>query len=139
MKYSVLSFVLLTVFSATSFAQCMACDAYSEAVKQPSEVRMLQVRNSSEQPDGRLGDFTKLQVLFWENSGITNLPSEVGKLQSLTDLSLAGNQLRDVPPAIYQLKNLKVLNLQGNPIDPSTRERLKKEFAEQLPTTKVFL
>lgn len=121
------------------YSQCYACDAYADALKNPVEVRMLQLRSTKEQPDERIAACQQLQVLFWEDAGIVSLPSAFGKLQNLTDLSLANNKLTDLPEEIFQLKNLKVLNLQGNAFDEATRSRLKKELAQRLPNTKVFL
>ncbi len=45
---------------------------------------------------------------------LSELPPEIGQLQSLTSLNLDGNQLSQLPPEIGQLQNLTSLNLDGN-------------------------
>ncbi len=120
-------------------AQCYACEAYAEALKKPSEVRMLQLKNTDEKPDERIALCQQLQVLFWENAGITSLPASFESLQNLTDLSLANNKLTEFPRVILKLKKLKVLNLQGNLFNDATKEQIKQEVNRELPDTKLFL
>ena len=42
------------------------------------------------------------------------LPAELFRLENLTVLSLRGNELIDIPPAIAKLQNLEELNIAGN-------------------------
>ncbi len=55
--------------------------------------------------------WTKLELRDQE---ITELPSEIGQLTSLTHLDLGGNQLTAVSPEIGQLTNLRALNFASN-------------------------
>ncbi|CAE6436483.1 unnamed protein product [Rhizoctonia solani] len=52
--------------------------------------------------------------LYLANNGITVLPSELFQLNNLTLLSLRGNKLRNLPPAIGNLKSLRSLNVANN-------------------------
>ncbi len=56
----------------------------------------------------------KLTVLDLKNTGIYQLPSEIGDLTSLTTLDLSNNHLRSLPVEIGQLTNLIKLNLVNN-------------------------
>jgi Leucine-rich repeat (LRR) protein len=47
---------------------------------------------------------------------LTTLPPEIGQLSNLTVLDLQGNQFRELPLEISQLRRLKSLNIQRNPI-----------------------
>ncbi|GAB1518127.1 hypothetical protein RhiTH_001186 [Rhizoctonia solani] len=52
--------------------------------------------------------------LYLANNNITILPSELFQLNNLTLLSLRGNKLRNLPPAIGHLKSLRSLNIANN-------------------------
>jgi Leucine-rich repeat (LRR) protein len=138
-RYFSLLFSLLFVLPDSACAQCFACEAYAEALKAPEEVRMLQLKFTDEKPDDRIAQCKNLQVLFWENAGLTRLPDSFASLQNLTDLSLANNAFVVFPEVILQLKNLKVLNLQGNLFDPVTKEKIRESVEKELPGTKLFL
>ena len=43
-----------------------------------------------------------------------NLPTEIGTLQGLTNLNVAGNSLAQLPTEIGSLQNLRLLGLKGN-------------------------
>ena len=45
---------------------------------------------------------------------MTNLPTSLAKLDALTDLQLAANQLAEFPACILDMKSLKRLDLQRN-------------------------
>jgi Leucine-rich repeat (LRR) protein len=141
MKIKHLSLLMLAfIFSCEgAFAQCYACETYEDALKSSSEVRMLQLKNTPDKPDARIAICQKLQVLFWEDSGLSQLPPELASLQHLTDLSLANNTFSDFPMVILGLKNLKVINLQGNRFDDTTKEMIRKMLERELPGTRVFL
>ncbi|NJK99654.1 MAG: GTP-binding protein [Spirulinaceae cyanobacterium SM2_1_0] len=47
---------------------------------------------------------------------LTELPPEIGQLQSLQQLNLSGNQISEIPAALAQLQSLQQLNLWGNQI-----------------------
>jgi internalin A len=46
---------------------------------------------------------------------LTELPSEIGQLTSLTSLDVSSNRLRSLPPEVGQLTNLTSLNFSNNP------------------------
>src|SRR4029453_11875160 len=53
-------------------------------------------------------------VLSLSNLGLTALPEELGRLASLQQLILDGNQLTTLPEALGQLTNLQSLDLRDN-------------------------
>lgn len=55
-----------------------------------------------------------VQKLCIDNSRLTSLPSEIGRLQNLTELNVCNNQLTSIPPEIGQLQNLTCLWLNMN-------------------------
>jgi len=52
-----------------------------------------------------------LKVLDLSFLNLNKIPPEIGCLENLEELSLAGNCLKELPEEIYNLKNLKVLSL----------------------------
>ena len=52
-----------------------------------------------------------LKVLDLSFLNLNIIPPEIGCLENLEELSLAGNCLKELPEEIYNLKNLKVLSL----------------------------
>ncbi|MEM7426628.1 MAG: hypothetical protein AAF441_11060 [Pseudomonadota bacterium] len=58
--------------------------------------------------------FTNLETLSLTHGGLTQLPSEIANLQSLTTLRLEGNLLVAVPQEIGQLGALTTLSLSNN-------------------------
>jgi internalin A len=73
-------------------------------------------------------------VLYLSWKQMTNLPSEIGKLENLTILYLAGNQLTHLPPEIGELKNLTTLCLSGNQLT-----ELPPEIGKLKKLTKLYL
>lgn len=57
-----------------------------------------------------------VQELDLSGLGIDCLPIEIGMLDRVENLNLARNALRVLPPSLTCLKNLKVIDLTGNPI-----------------------
>ncbi len=57
---------------------------------------------------------TGLKTLIIEYCGLTRLPEDIGKLQSLIELSLGSNQLSSLVESIGQLKSLIELNISNN-------------------------
>lgn len=55
-------------------------------------------------------------ILTLSGYQLTNLPSEIWELDTLTKLHLNGNKLTKLPPEIGNVKNLTVLNLSNNQI-----------------------
>jgi len=62
-----------------------------------------------------LGSLTHLQELQINNNGLIPwLPTEIGQLLNLRELSLNGLAIKTLPPEIGNLRNLEVLDLEGN-------------------------
>lgn len=72
-------------------------------------------------PEG-IGQFKRLEGIHLENNRLHFIPEQFSKLDSLKILSLRFNQLnsRSISP-IYQLSNLKDLDLEGNQITMLTK------------------
>jgi protein scribble len=64
-----------------------------------------------------------LTVLGLNDMSLTNLPSDLGSLTSLTSLELRENLLRQLPDSLAQLKKLERLDLGDNEIDMLVSER----------------
>jgi Leucine-rich repeat (LRR) protein len=62
---------------------------------------------------GQLQSLTSLDLRF---NQISEIPEAIGQLQSLTNLNLGFNQISEIPKAIGQLQSLTNLNLYGNQI-----------------------
>lgn len=135
-RFLLLASILIPLFGQS---QCFVCETYSDALKSPAEVRMLQLKDTEERPDERIAACENLQVLFWENAKLFQLPDSFSQLKNLTDLSLANNEFTELPKVLLNMKNLKVLNLQGNRFDASTKEKIRNEVQRNLPNTKLFL
>ena len=63
-----------------------------------------------------IGQLQSLTALDLNDNQLTGLPREIGQLQSLTDLFLNNNQLTGLPREIGQLQSLSYLPLSGNPL-----------------------
>lgn len=81
---------------------------------------------------GKVKTLTKLSLF---NSDITNLPPEIGNLENLTDLYLAQNKISSLPKEIGRLKSLITLNLFENPISDVPKEIKKLKNLEKLTLT----
>ncbi|HLW03075.1 MAG TPA: leucine-rich repeat domain-containing protein [Ktedonobacterales bacterium] len=60
--------------------------------------------------------YGRVRLLGLAKRGLTTLPPEVGKLEGLEKLYLAGNQLTHLPAELGQLSQLRSLSLMGNPL-----------------------
>jgi Leucine-rich repeat (LRR) protein len=67
----------------------------------------------------------RLLTFSINDTNIKELPKEIGVLEHLQWLDLAGNDLKKIPKEIGDLKNLQSLNLSGNSI-----KKLPKEISE---------
>ena len=63
-----------------------------------------------------VGKLTSLRELRLDGNQLTSLPSAVGELRNLEVLNLAHNSLRTIPAVIASLTKLQTLNLSGNPL-----------------------
>ena len=80
--------------------------------------------------------FKNLEALLLMNC-ITELPEEIGLLQNLTFLSLPNNpNLRKLPRAILNLKNVRFINLQGS--TPEFPEGFENYYVEAEKGTGFF-
>ena len=59
---------------------------------------------------------TNKDALDLSNFALSEIPTEVFSLRQLRRLTLANNQITNLPRAILQLENLEILDLNGNPI-----------------------
>src|SRR6266436_8216811 len=66
-------------------------------------------------------DWEKLEL---QNQAFTSIPEEIGLLKKLRELHLLENQLVEVPPAIAELKELRVLSLARIALGLDKAERL---------------
>lgn len=65
-----------------------------------------------------LSKLPSLKILHLENDDLKVLPKNINKLSHLEQLYLGYNYLQTVPLEIKGLKNLKVLDLNHNPVSP---------------------
>lgn len=65
-----------------------------------------------------IGELKSLKVLRLEENQLTSLPPELAQLQGLEELHCGSaslsNHLDPIPPAVFELKNLRILTLGGN-------------------------
>lgn len=84
--------------------------------------------------DGLLTDFQHLRQFSARGCGLTELPEHVGKMRLLETLRLNENQIRLMPPALEQLRNmtrLETLRLDNNPLGVAPN-------VERMPRLKVL-
>ncbi len=66
-----------------------------------------------------------------EGAKITTIPNSFGSLQSLMEISLLGNRLRELPDGFYFLE-LRLVNLEFNPLIEEEEKLLKAVFGKQV-------
>lgn len=84
-----------------------------EAEQTGTDVLWLSETGLTELPP-EIGNLTSLKFLHLENNQLTNLPSEIGQLNNLRELRLGYNNFRDLPQEIGNLHKLCVLRLESN-------------------------
>lgn len=67
----------------------------------------------------------QLQILSLENCNISQLPENIGQLQKLKEASFIANQIKQLPPSFYELKQLEKLWLLQNPLYLVVESQLK--------------
>ncbi|MDM8525867.1 COR domain-containing protein [Desulfococcaceae bacterium HSG8] len=70
----------------------------------------------------RKAEKEKTAKLDLSKCGITELPGEIGRLRSLTQLYLSSNQLKELPREIFRLRKLSILYLSGNQLEELPKE-----------------
>lgn len=70
----------------------------------------------------------QLQILSLENCNISQLPENIGQLQKLKEASFIANQLKQLPPSFYDLKQLEKLWLLQNPLYLVVESQLKSSL-----------
>jgi len=135
---------LLLVASATNiYAQCLTCNSFNEAFKNPEQVTAIKI--NSMQHDVVLTEipadivkFINLKTLWLSSHEIIKINNAVCKLDNLRSLSLADNKLTSLPDCIYEMKNLEEIILNDNLFSAKTKEVIKNNFAKTNPGVKVF-
>lgn len=90
------------------------------------KLRHLSVRGSA---ITRLPDSLRsspLAHLDWGLAGLEQLPEEVGSLGGLRELLLDGNRLTRIPDSLAALRELRLLDLRGNPLSGEEKERVQR-------------
>lgn len=72
--------------------------------------------------DKALFNLVSLNYLEISSTTLTNLSSEVEKLDNLTALVLCNNQIKELPVEIGKLRKLKILNLSNNKLEALPNE-----------------
>lgn len=62
----------------------------------------------------QFGLMSSLQVLNLSSNKITTLSDDFAELPALTHLALGHNDFQNIPPQIFRLRSLKILDLSGN-------------------------
>jgi len=139
LKFMAINLLLaITMFFSNELtAQCDVCDDYKEAVLKPSKVKILTLNGPAAILDDKVGEMKNLQVLSLTNAEALTLPASIANLSRLTDISLQGCNLSDLPPQLYEIKSLKIINLSGNPIDENTRSEIKQKMKQLNPSTRI--
>ncbi|KOS05464.1 hypothetical protein AM493_05040 [Flavobacterium akiainvivens] len=134
----------LLLFFAVSNAQCIKCEALSEALKAPEQVKSLAVNGnlSGEEFDEFPKDVFKLrniEELYITDYGFYEIPRQIGNLKKIKSLSLAGNSLEVLPDEIFTLTNLTELILSDNLFSDEYIEYIKQTVKEKLPKTRLMI
>ncbi|MDI7228576.1 leucine-rich repeat domain-containing protein [Leptospira santarosai] len=69
-----------------------------------------------------------------ERKKLVTLSREIVRFQNLKELDLEGNQLKEFPKEIGNLKNLKLLHLSKNRFSPEERKRIR----QLLPNCEIY-
>ena len=111
----------LTKLTYLDFASCQISNTPS-AFANLTELETLYLNNNQLQVVAGLGGFTKLKHLRLHNNRLgeenpnfnTDLPSDLGDLVLLEELTLNNNKLTSLPASIGNLNLIKILPLQNN-------------------------
>src|SRR5688572_6592017 len=78
--------------------------------------RFLATDNLAAEYVGLILNARKTNELDLRNRGLRDIPPVVFSLNNLKSLNFSGNKLKQIPTGIRQLQNLEDLNLRGNPM-----------------------
>ncbi|TKW02559.1 hypothetical protein SEVIR_8G249760v4 [Setaria viridis] len=99
-------------------------------------LRVLEIRNSSRLENGHLVDICGLIWLKYLDlmgcGQITELPREIGRLQNLETLYVAGTQISKLPTEIGKLQHLETLDVSDTMVTELPREMKNLERLETL-------
>ncbi|OYU80518.1 MAG: hypothetical protein CFE23_08490 [Flavobacterium sp. BFFFF1] len=140
-KFAALLFLLLPVIS---FGQCVKCQSFEEADKDPEKVLSIKINPHTtditlDEIPTAISKYTNLETLYLSDYGFTSVPKEIGSLSKLKSLSLAGNELETLPEEIFNLKALQELILFSNNFSDAYKAQLKKKLKEKLPNVKLLI
>ena len=89
--------------------------------------------NAIEELPGKIGLLSRLRTLdLAYNDGLSELPNSIGQLEQLEVLNLSHTGVKTFPESMKNLKNLRLLKLNGTPIPMETLESLKKVLHPEL-------
>jgi len=73
-----------------------------------------------------------VELIYLDKCGLETVPIEVKELKFLEDISLASNQITEIPEWLFKLENLRYINLAGNNITyiPTTINTNKIEYLD---------
>ena len=70
--------------------------------------------------------FNKMESLILDNNKLEYLPTEMKDLTALSTLNISQNDFKVFPECLYDLKNLKQLDIGGNEIEQIDCDRLEQ-------------
>ena len=72
-----------------------------------------------------MANLQKLKELVLDKNLFTVMPPVLGKLSTLETLSIKDNKIYSVSDSIGSMQGLKILRLQGNPLQVCVRARVR--------------
>ncbi|UTW61311.1 leucine-rich repeat domain-containing protein [bacterium SCSIO 12741] len=76
-------------------------------------------------------ELPRLKFLVVESAGIQEIPSSIGALKGLREISLLGNEINHLPQEFYAL-DLRLINLEYNPLASRDKEQLSQVFGKNV-------
>jgi Leucine-rich repeat (LRR) protein len=139
--------LLLFIFSGcylVTFAQCVDCNSFEEALKNPEQVKTLKINSlmqdiTLDSVPVTIGRLVNVEILYLSDHNFSTVPKEIGNLTKLKELSFSGSKLTSLPDEIFQLKNLNELLLLNNSFTDEYKATLKERFKKELPATMLLI
>jgi len=86
-----------------------------ESIENPTNVlRLCQGGQNFDHIPSQIGILTELRYFNAAQNNIKEFPVEFCKLNKLQEINMAGNDLETIPDCIFNLQNLKILDLSSN-------------------------